>query len=145
MSISRRSFLKMAGLTTVAVAGASLFSSCSLAPELSMTLVEITEGSKVTNRVTGWTNGKKEIGSAAIPGLGLVVSNWKFSGAECKDYIRSVLKEDLGSKNYQSALAGKDIEIWANGRLVSDSSYLYVDKKDSSHYALTITFKIVKA
>ena len=34
MNISRRSFLKMAGLTTVAVAGASMFAACSVASHL---------------------------------------------------------------------------------------------------------------
>ena len=34
MNISRRSFLKMAGLTTVAAAGASMFAACSVASHL---------------------------------------------------------------------------------------------------------------
>lgn len=40
MSISRRSFLKLAGLTTVAIAGVSLFAGCSVATHLRVELDE---------------------------------------------------------------------------------------------------------
>ena len=40
MSISRRSFLKMAGLSTVAVAGTALFAGCSVASYLQIELDE---------------------------------------------------------------------------------------------------------
>ena len=48
MNISRRSFLKMAGLTTVAVAGASMFAACSVASHLE---VEIDD--KVREKLLG--------------------------------------------------------------------------------------------
>lgn len=40
MSISRRSFLKLAGLTTVAVAGTALFTSCTVASYLQIEFTE---------------------------------------------------------------------------------------------------------
>ncbi len=48
MNISRRSFLKMAGLTTVAAAGAAMFTGCSLYTTVKMQIVS-TDGTVAEN------------------------------------------------------------------------------------------------
>ena len=51
MNISRRSFLKMAGLTTVAAAGAAMFTGCSLYTTVKMQIVS-TDGTVAANVLT---------------------------------------------------------------------------------------------
>ena len=53
MNISRRSFLKMAGLTTVAAAGAAMFTGCSLYTTVKMQIVSTdnTVAEKVLNEI----------------------------------------------------------------------------------------------
>ena len=54
MNISRRSFLKMAGLTTVAAAGAAMFTGCGL--DMVTVKMVIVDDSKAL----GWTDNKTE-------------------------------------------------------------------------------------
>ena len=54
MNISRRSFLKMAGLTTVAAAGAAMFTGCGL--DMVTVKMVIVDDSKTL----GWTDNKHE-------------------------------------------------------------------------------------
>ena len=54
MNISRRSFLKMAGLTTVAAAGAAMFTGCGLdMVTVNMVIVD-------DSKSLGWTDNKQE-------------------------------------------------------------------------------------
>lgn len=52
MNISRRSFLKMAGLTTVAVAGASMFAACSVASHLEVEIDDKVRAKLLGDKVT---------------------------------------------------------------------------------------------
>lgn len=123
MTLSRRSFLKVAGLTAVSVAGASMFTGCTVLPDVEVTLVD-------KSSTVGWTD-NKYVSTTKLPWF--IVKD----STEEKDAIDVVTKavKDKNSK----ALDGKEVKITNLG---SDKK-IKIDKKDEKKYTLTIEFDLV--
>ena len=141
MNISRRSFLKMAGLTTVAVAVSASMTGCATpwTPSLTITYQEVkvsddatlyTVTTKTLNKREQWENGKK----VAVSGEKFVTDTLKeLDGYKTEDQIISkitaALKEDYPFTNKKVILVNAEPEI----------------NKSLNSYAVTIEFKVVDA
>lgn len=140
MNISRRSFLKMAGLTTVAVAVSASMTGCATpwTPSLTITYqeVEASKGAKLftaTKALSGhkqWDKGKK----VAVSGEKFVTDTLKEldgynSEEQIINKITAALKEDYPFTNKKVTLVDANPEI----------------NKSFNSYAITIEFKVVDA
>ena len=137
MNISRRSFLKMAGLTTVAVAVSASMTGCATpwTPSLTITYqeVEASKGAKLftaTKALSGheqWENGKK----VAVSGEKFVTDTLKEldgynSEEQIINKITAALKEDYNFDGKKVTLVDANPEI----------------NKSFNSYAITIEFKV---
>ena len=142
MNISRRSFLKLAALSTAAVAVSASLTGCATpwTPSLTITYQEVaaSEGAtlftavKAKNGHQQWEKGKK----VAVSGEKFVVNTLKEldgykSNEQIIDKITAALKEDYGfdEKQKKVELVTADPEI----------------NKSFNSYAITIEFKVVNA
>ena len=139
MNISRRSFLKLAGLTTVAVAVSASMTGCATpwTPSLTITYQEVavsesvglyTTTKKTLNKHEPWENGKK----VAVSGEKFVTDIQKeLDGYKTEDQIISkitvALKEDYPFDGKKITLVNAEPEI----------------NKSLNSYAVTIEFKVV--
>lgn len=140
MNISRRSFLKMAGLTTVAVAVSASMTGCATpwTPSLTITYQEVAaDGEKLFTKATKtlsghepWENGKK----VAVSGEKFVTDTLKeLDGYQTEEQIiqkiTAALEEDYPFTNKKVTLVNAEPEI----------------NKSFNSYAITIEFKVVNA
>lgn len=139
MNISRRSFLKLAGLTTVAVAVSASMTGCATpwTPSLTITYQEVavsesvglyTTSIKTWSKHEPWENGKK----VAVSGEKFVTDIQKeLDGYKTEDQIISkitaALKEDYPFNGKKITLVNAEPEI----------------NKSLNSYAVTIEFKVV--
>ena len=109
MNISRRSFLKMAGLTTVAAAGAAMFTGCSLYTTVQMEIASA-DGSVATN-VLAEVN--KELPKVTIP------SFVKEINGVLKDTVNKALQKAFTEANYTQKVTINSIKV-ADGKMTID-------------------------
>lgn len=109
MNISRRSFLKMAGLTTVAAAGAAMFTGCSLYTTVKMQIVS------TDNTVT--ENVLKEINKDA-PEITIPSFVKKIDGV-LKNTVNDALKKAFNEAGYTQTVNIKSITV-ADGKMNID-------------------------
>lgn len=137
MNISRRSFLKLAALSTAAVAVSASMTGCAsvFTPNLSITYQEVdktgavkTDG--VTKNVKGWTDGKKVISGGDVPGLGIIASKMEFS----TDDLAKAVKEQL--TNDKVDLSNKTVTVYTKDNVKT----IKADKVDASHYTINVKF-----
>lgn len=138
MNISRRSFLKLAALSTAAVAVSASMTGCATpwTPSLTITYQEVaaSEGAKLfttttktLNKREQWENGKK----VAVSGEKFVVNTLKeLDGYKTEkqiiDKITAALKEDYPFEGKKVTLVNANPEI----------------NKSFNSYAITIQFKV---
>lgn len=141
MNISRRSFLKLAALSTAAVAVSASMTGCATpwTPSLTITYqeVEASEGAKLFTTTTNpkkghkqWENGKK----VAVSGEKFVTNTLKEldgykTDEQIIDKITAALKEDYSFEGKKVTLVNANPEI----------------NKSFNSYAITIEFKVVNA
>lgn len=105
MILSRRSFLKMAGLTVVAAAGASMFTGCgSLKP---VTIVYIYEGPDSTIQTKVENLNKDKTKTTYIP----LMSGTDYAKGFVSSYLRNtglVVDTDEGKTTYKVATEGEN-------------------------------------
>ena len=123
MSISRRSFLKLAGLTAVSVAGASMFTGCTVMPEVEVTLVD-------ESKTVGWKD-NKAVSSAKLPWF---IVNDATKEADAEKTVTDALK------NSNKLPEGKKVKITnaVDGKIK-------VDKSNEKKFTLEIHFDLVDA
>ena len=104
MILSRRSFLKVAGLSAVAVAGASMFTGCSFNNLFSTGVVYVAkDGEEISNDLIKALNESKF--ANAVPGHSDLYSN---NPTKCKEAVQN----QLNGTNLLSNIAGaKDVEV----------------------------------
>lgn len=104
MILSRRSFLKVAGLSAVAVAGASMFTGCSFNNLFSTGVVySAKDGEGISNDLIKALNESKF--ANAVPGHSDLYSN---NPTKCKEAVQN----QLNGTNLLSNIAGaKDVEV----------------------------------
>ena len=138
MNISRRSFLKLAALSTAAVAVSASMTGCATpwTPSLTITYQEVaaSEGAELFTKTTKtrngrkpWENGKK----VAVSGEKFVVNTLKeLDGYKTEkqiiDKITAALKEDYPFEGKKVTLVNANPEI----------------NKSFNSYAITIQFKV---
>ena len=137
MNISRRSFLKLAALSTAAVAVSASMTGCAsvFTPNLSITYQEVTEQGEVnengvTKDVKGWTDGKKVISGGDIPGLGIIASKMEFSTSDLASAVADQLKKDGVD------LTNKKVTVYAK----DDAKTIKATKLNASHYTIEVKF-----
>lgn len=137
MNISRRSFLKLAALSTAAVAVSASMTGCAnvFTPNLSITYQEVTEQGEVnkngvTKDVKGWTDGKKVISGGDIPGLGIIASKMEFSTSDLASAVADQLKKDGVD------LANKTVTVYAKDKTIKAT------KLNASHYTVEVKFYV---
>ena len=142
MNISRRSFLKLAALSTAAVAVSASMTGCSntsiLNPNVSVVLQEKAndegkytftgEKSNLLAEKTIWKDGSKVASSENVSLAKLADKIKDMANKDAKDLVEKTLKEDYN-------LTGKTV------KLDTDAAFKF-DLKDPSHYVLTITFTV---
>ena len=109
MNISRRSFLKMAGLTTVAAAGAAMFTGCSLYTTVKMQIVST--DNTVAADVLAKIN--KDAPEITIP------SFVKKIDGVLKNTVNDALKKAFNEAGYNQAVNIKSITV-ADGKMNID-------------------------
>lgn len=109
MNISRRSFLKMAGLTTVAAAGAAMFTGCSLYTTVQMEIAS-TDGSVATNVLTEIN---KELPKVTIP------SFVKKIDGVLKKTVNDALQKAFKEAKYDQTVTINSIKV-ADGKMTID-------------------------
>ena len=109
MIISRRSFLKMAGLTTVAAAGAAMFTGCSLYTTVQMEIAS-TDGTVADDVLT---NINKELPKVTIP------SFVKEIKGALKKTVNDALQKAFKEANYTQAVTINSIKV-ADGKMTID-------------------------
>ncbi|RJW78101.1 twin-arginine translocation signal domain-containing protein [Faecalibacterium sp. AF10-46] len=109
MNISRRSFLKMAGLTTVAAAGAAMFTGCSLYTTVKMEIASA-DGSVATNVLTKIN---KEAPEITIP------SFVKEINGVLKNTVNDALQKAFKEANYTQKVTINSIKV-ADGKMTID-------------------------
>lgn len=141
MNISRRSFLKLAALSTAAVAVSASMTGCSgtsfFNPNVSVVLQEkkvngayAFTGNKdnLLADKTLWKDGSKVVSSENVPMTNLTNKIKAMTNADAKKLLEDTLKKDY-------KLDGKTV------KLGTTESFEFV-AQDPSHYVLTITFKV---
>ena len=109
MNISRRSFLKMAGLTTVAAAGAAMFTGCSLYTTVQMEIAS-TDGTVAADVLT---NINKELPKVTIP------SFVKEIKGALKKTVNDALQKAFKEANYDQTVTINSIKV-ADGKMTID-------------------------
>ena len=109
MNISRRSFLKMAGLTTVAAAGAAMFTGCSLYTTVKMQIVSTDK--TVAAKVLAEIN--KEAPEITIP------SFVKEINGVLKNTVNDALQKAFKDAGFEQAVEIKSITV-ADGKMNID-------------------------
>lgn len=109
MNISRRSFLKMAGLTTVAAAGAAMFTGCSLYTTVKMEIASA-DGT-VAESVLAEIN--KEAPEVTIP------SFVKEINGALKNTVNDALQKAFAEAGYEQTVTINSIKV-ADGKLTID-------------------------
>ena len=141
MNISRRSFLKMAALSTAAVVVSASMTGCAsvFTPNLSITYQEVTEQGEVNkNGITkdltekGWKDGKKVISGGDIPGLGIIASKMEFSTSDLASAVADQLKKDGVD------LTNKKVTVYAK----DDAKTITATKLNASHYTVEVKFYV---
>lgn len=139
MNISRRSFLKLAALSTAAVAVSASMTGCAsvFTPNLSITYQEVDENGAVkkdgaTNGKTGWTDGKKVISGGDVPGLGIIASKMEFSTSDLAKAVEDQLKKD------KVDLAGKKVTVYTK----DSAKTIKATKLNASHYTVEVKFYV---
>lgn len=140
MNISRRSFLKLAALSTAAVAVSASMTGCAsvFTPNLSITYQEVTEQGEVnkngvTKDKTGWKDGKKVISGGDVPGLGIIASKMEFSTSDLANAVADQLKKDGVN------LDGKTVKVVTE----KNATTIKATKLNASHYTVEVKFKVV--
>lgn len=141
MNISRRSFLKLAALSTAAVAVSASMTGCAsvFTPNLSITYQEVDEtGKAATNGVTkdltekGWKDGKKVISGGDVPGLGIIASKMEFSTSDLANAVADQLKKDGVD------LTGKKVTVYTKDNV----NTIKATKLNASHYTIEVKFYV---
>lgn len=109
MNISRRSFLKMAGLTTVAAAGAAMFTGCSLYTTVKMQIVSTDK--TVAEKVLAEIN--KEAPEITIP------SFVKEINGVLKNTVNDALQKAFKDAGFEQNVEIKSITV-ADGKMNID-------------------------
>ena len=137
MNISRRSFLKLAALSTAAVAVSASMTGCAtvFTPNLSITYQEVDENGAdkkdgATNGKTGWTDGKKVISGGDVPGLGIIASKMEFSTSDLAKAVEDQLKKD------KVDLANKTVKVYTKDNV----NTIKATKLNASHYTIEVKF-----
>lgn len=137
MNISRRSFLKLAALSTAAVAVSASMTGCAsvFTPNLSITYQEVTEQGEVnkngaTNGKTGWKDGKKVISGGDVPGLGIIASKMEFSTSDLAKAVEDQLKKD------KVDLTNKTVKVYTKDNV----NTIKATKLNASHYTIEVKF-----
>ena len=141
MNISRRSFLKLAALSTAAVAVSASMTGCSnasiLNPNVSIVLQEkkVNEAYAFTGDSanlladkTLWKDGSKVASSENVSLAKLPEKIKDMANKDAKKLVEDTLKKDYKMDN-------KEV------KLDTDAAFKF-DAKDPSHYVLTITFTV---
>ena len=144
MNISRRSFLKLAALSTVAAAGAVTLTSCAtpFTPNLTIILQEVKNGDALytasDDLIDGkkaedkWKDGEHSVSSAEYGLFDLATTVGELVDNDGKKALELV--NDELKKTYK--LTGKTAELAGS---LNDS----VKASDLAHYTITIKFKVV--
>ena len=141
MNISRRSFLKLAALSTAAVAVSASMTGCAtvFTPNLTITYQEVDENGAVNkNGVTknltekGWKDGKKVISGGDIPGLGIIASKMEFSTSDLTSAVADQLKKDGVN------LANKTVKVYTKDNV----NTIKATKLNASHYTVEVKFYV---
>lgn len=141
MNISRRSFLKLAALSTAAVAVSASMTGCAsvFTPNLSITYQEVdAQGEVNKNGVTkdltekGWKDGQKVISGGDIPGLGIIASKMEFSTSDLASAVADQLKKDGVD------LTNKKVTVYAK----DDAKTIKATKLNASHYTVEVKFYV---
>ena len=137
MNISRRSFLKLAALSTAAVAVSASMTGCAtvFTPNLSITYQEVdaqgaVKKDGITKGVKGWTDGKKVVSGGDIPGLSIIASKINFS----TDDLAKAVKEQL--TNDKVVLDNKTVTVYTK----NNDKTIQATKVDASHYTIEVKF-----
>ena len=109
MNISRRSFLKMAGLTTVAAAGAAMFTGCSLYTTVKMQIVS--SDKTVAEKVLAQIN--KDAPEITIP------SFVKEINGVLKNTVNDALQKAFKDAGFEQTVEIKSITV-ADGKMNID-------------------------
>lgn len=139
MNISRRSFLKLAALSTAAVAVSASMTGCAtvFTPNLSITYQEVTEQGEVnkngvTKDKTGWKDGKKVISGGDVPGLGIIASKMEFSTDDLAKAVADQLKKDGVD------LSSKKVTVYTK----DSAKTIKATKLNASHYTVEVKFYV---
>lgn len=141
MNISRRSFLKLAALSTAAVAVSASMTGCAsvFTPNLSITYQEVTEQGEVnkngaTKDLTekGWKEGKKVISGGDVPGLGIIASKMEFSTDDLAKAVADQLKKDGVD------LSSKKVTVYTK----DSAKTIKATKLNASHYTVEVKFYV---
>ena len=139
MNISRRSFLKLAALSTAAVAVSASMTGCSsvLKPNVSVVLQEkkvngayafTGDAKNLLADKTIWKDGSKVASSEDVSLAKLADKITKMATTDAKKLVEDTLKKDYN-------MTGKTVTL--------DTSNSFEFKaQDPSHYVLTITFTV---
>lgn len=139
MNISRRSFLKLAALSTAAVAVSASMTGCAsvFTPNLSITYQEVTEQGEVNKNgatkdltAKGWKEGKKVISGGDVPGLGIIASKMEFSTSDLANAVADQLKKDGVD------LTGKKVTVYTKDNVKT----IKATKLNASHYTIEVKF-----
>lgn len=137
MNISRRSFLKLAALSTAAVAVSASMTGCAsvFTPNLSITYQEVDENGAVkkdgaTKDKTGWKDGKKVISGGDVPGLGIIASKMEFSTDDLAKAVADQLKKDGVD------LSSKKVTVYTK----DSAKTIKATKLNASHYTIEVKF-----
>ena len=139
MNISRRSFLKLAALSTAAVAVSASMTGCAsvFTPNLSITYQEVDENGADKNdgatkdlTANGWTDGKKVVSGGDIPGLGIIASKMEFSTDDLAKAVEDQLKKD------KVDLTGKKVTVYTKENVKT----IKATKLNASHYTVEVKF-----
>lgn len=139
MNISRRSFLKLAAVSTAAVAVAASMTGCSsvFKPNVSVILQEkkgdagyafTGDQSNLLADKTIWKDGKKVASSEDVSLTKVADKTKDMSLADAKTLVEDNLKKDYN-------MTGKTVEL-------ESTETLEFKAKDPSHYELTIVFTV---
>ena len=139
MNISRRSFLKLAALSTAAVAVSASMTGCSsvLKPNVSVVLQEkkvngayafTGDAKNLLADKTIWKDGSKVASSEDVSLAKLADKIKDMANKDAKKLVEDTLKKDYKMDN-------KEV------KLDTDAAFKF-DAKDPSHYGLTITFTV---
>lgn len=141
MNISRRSFLKLAALSTAAVAVSASMTGCAtvFTPNLTITYQEVDENGAVNkNGVTkdltekGWKDGKKVISGGDVPGLGIIASKMEFSTDDLAKAVADQLKKDGVTLTNQKVTVVTE----------KNATTIKATKLNASHYTVEVKFYV---